>query len=32
MVLRTIQCGGLTTPNLDEQSKHKVGEIRIVGE
>ncbi len=32
MVLRTIQCGGLTTPNLDAQSKHKVGETRIVGE
>jgi hypothetical protein len=32
MVLRTIQYGRLTTRNLDEQSKHKVGEIRIVGE
>jgi hypothetical protein len=32
MVLRTIQCGGLTTSNLDAQSKHKVGETRIVGE
>jgi hypothetical protein len=32
MVLRTIQYGRLTTRNLDEQSKHRVGEIRIVGE
>jgi len=32
MVLRTIQCGGLTTSNLDKQSKDKVGETRIVGE
>ena len=32
MVLRTIQYGSLTTRNLDEQSKHKVGETRIVGE
>jgi hypothetical protein len=32
MVLRKIQCGGLTTPNLDKQSKDKVGETRIVGE
>jgi hypothetical protein len=32
MVLRTIQYGRLTTRDLDEQSKHKVGEIRIVGE
>ena len=32
MVLRTIQYGSLTTRNLDEQSKHRVGETRIVGE
>jgi hypothetical protein len=32
MVLRKIQCGGLTTQNLDQKSKDKVGETRIVGE
>jgi hypothetical protein len=32
MVLRTIQCGALTTPNLDAKPKNKVGETRIVGE
>jgi hypothetical protein len=31
-VLRTIQFGGLTTPNLDAHPKHKVGATRIVGE
>jgi hypothetical protein len=31
-VLRTIQFGGLTTPNLDTHPKHKVGATRIVGE
>ena len=32
MVLRTVQCGGLTTPNLDAHPKNKVGATRIVGE
>jgi hypothetical protein len=32
MVLRTIQYGGLTTPNLDAHPKHKVTATRIVGE
>ncbi len=31
-VLRTIQFGGLTTPNLDAHPKNKVGATRIVGE
>jgi hypothetical protein len=31
-VLRTIQFGGLTTPNLDAHPKHKAGASRIVGE
>jgi hypothetical protein len=31
-VLRTIQFGGLTTPNLDTHPKNKVGGTRIVGE
>jgi hypothetical protein len=31
-VLRTIQFGGLTTPNLDTHPKHKVEATRIVGE
>jgi hypothetical protein len=32
MVLRTVQYGGLTTPNLDAHPKHKVTATRIVGE
>jgi hypothetical protein len=31
-VLRTIQYGGLTTPNLDAHPKHDVESTRIVGE
>jgi hypothetical protein len=31
-VLRTVQFGGLTTPNLDAHPKNKVGATRIVGE
>jgi hypothetical protein len=31
-VLRTVQFGGLTTPNLDAHPKNKVGGTRIVGE
>jgi hypothetical protein len=31
-VLRTIQYGGLTTPNLDRHPKHDVESTRIVGE
>jgi hypothetical protein len=31
-VLRTIQYGGLTTPNLDKHPKHDVESTRIVGE
>ena len=31
-VLRTIQYGGLTTPNLDARPKHDVEATRIVGE
>jgi hypothetical protein len=32
MVLRTVQYGGLTTPNLDAHPKHKGKSTTIVGE